>query len=337
MRFVSFVGFLALFTLACTGLPQHDSAVTKKGDREYTFNTYIGESKKTVLEIPDSVESKNEAGETIVSYDFKYEEITTFKVKAVFSNDKVSAIVAGAPLKDQTQFGVTFTRATCDQFSPKHKKVVEYGDLKTGGYSGRLLDQINKANVSIGCVSSDKNFVSVTMSKDVLAVVIDSKESSYRKFLESQSKDLVEFDWTGPLTGEDIVVGDFSYVITSVDAASNVGGSMFAKKATSGTVFVAVRYTIENKTGVTDSVMASDLLLVDSKGREFRSAGDVTEGLAYSEKISTTFVQLQPGIKKKQVVGFEVPVDSLGRINLVIPEKGMFNSGKVVLPFVLVK
>ena len=44
------------------------------------------------------------------------------------------------------------------------------------------------------------------------------------------------------------------------------------------------------------------------------------------------FSQLQPGLTKKQVVAFEIPVDDVkSKLSLLVPEKGFFSSGKALI------
>lgn len=130
--------------------------------------------------------------------------------------------------------------------------------------------------------------------------------------------------------GERFELGGFAYRVLTAEATFRVGSSVFKAQASEGAVFCIVKFEIENMKQKTDVVLSDDFKIKDSRGRIFMTSSRVTMPLSAGGKEDFIMSQLQPGIKRKSVSGFELPINALdGDLFLVIPEKGMFSAGNV--------
>lgn len=142
------------------------------------------------------------------------------------------------------------------------------------------------------------------------------------------------------VVGEPFVLGKTEYTIHGITFRSQIGkfifGNFMGKRAAPGATLAVVSYEIENIGNETQTVMADDFTLVDSEGRKYRPSTDANVALL-QESDDKDFIlsQLQPGVPRRMSQAFELPAKSTeSSISLVIPEKGLWGSGKatVVLP-----
>jgi hypothetical protein len=129
---------------------------------------------------------------------------------------------------------------------------------------------------------------------------------------------------------DEFQLGDYKYRITGAQRRSYVGNEFINERAGYGATFVIVSYTIENCTNETQTVLSEDFTLVDNNGREFRPSSSVNTALLADDNKDFLLSELQPGIPRRMMVGFEVPDSvALSDFALVVPEKGFLSSGKV--------
>ena len=134
----------------------------------------------------------------------------------------------------------------------------------------------------------------------------------------------------GPGINDEFQLGDYKYRITGAQQQGYVGNEFMNERASAGATFLIVSYTIENCTNETQTVLAEDFKLLDSKGREFRPSSDVNTALLAEGDKDFLVSELQPGIPRRMKVGFEVPNSiPISDFTLLVPEKGLFSSGKV--------
>jgi hypothetical protein len=134
--------------------------------------------------------------------------------------------------------------------------------------------------------------------------------------------------------GQEFILGDYTYKITSSKITKAIGSNEFARqKASDESIFLVVAFTIKNNTKQTQTVMADDFKIKDSQDREFSPSSDANTALTMSgDGKDFMFSQLQPGLTKKQVVAFEIPVDDVkSKLSVLVPEKGFFSSGKALI------
>lgn len=137
--------------------------------------------------------------------------------------------------------------------------------------------------------------------------------------------------------GERFTLGEFAYIVTGMSGTSKIGKNKYLRKeASEGALFIIVTYTIENMSNKTATVLADDFKIEDYKGRQFSPSSEVNTTLAMTGKNKDMFLsQIQPGLKREMMTGFEVPDDLVeGGFALVIPEKGFLGSkkAKIVYP-----
>jgi len=129
--------------------------------------------------------------------------------------------------------------------------------------------------------------------------------------------------------GEAFRLGSFSYQFTRVETRRTLGNRMFQKQASAGAVFVLVHYTELNEGSETATVLSGTMELQDARNRTFRSSSEAMTTLAMSGQNDLIASELQPGLQRDAVVAFELPEDAAqGQMTLVIPERGLFNTGQ---------
>ena len=136
-------------------------------------------------------------------------------------------------------------------------------------------------------------------------------------------------DYDFPL-GEPFHLGTFSYVFTGVDLEDAVGNRFARQRATDGAVFLLVRYTETNLGNETATVLAGmNMRVTDAQGRTFRPSSNAMTALAMSGAADLLASELQPGIRQRSVVAFEVPQDSArSRLILSLDERGFLSTGQ---------
>lgn len=150
----------------------------------------------------------------------------------------------------------------------------------------------------------------------------------------SETKQAFENEAPAPKIGDTFTLGDFAYSIISIEVRKRIGNDMFNEEASSGASFVIVHSLMRNDGNETETVMTEDFRIVDKKGREFSPSSRVNTTLSMLiEDKDLILTELQPGIVKNMTTGFEVPDDVVENgFTIVIPEKGLFNSGTVEIP-----
>lgn len=130
--------------------------------------------------------------------------------------------------------------------------------------------------------------------------------------------------------GQRFKLGGFAYTIVDSKGMLSIGNRFTREKASDGAIFYLVEFEIENIQNETATVLSSDFKIRDQNGRTFEPSTKAASTLAMSGKQDLLLSQLQPGIKKKSIVAFELPKSAVSKaVILVIPEKGLFSSGKV--------
>jgi hypothetical protein len=87
---------------------------------------------------------------------------------------------------------------------------------------------------------------------------------------------------------------------------------------------------MENLGNETRTVLADDLSLLDSEGREFRPSSRANTALLAVERNKDFLLsELQPGIVRKAKTVFEIPRSSARGLILVVHEKGFLGTGKI--------
>jgi hypothetical protein len=134
---------------------------------------------------------------------------------------------------------------------------------------------------------------------------------------------------------EQFTLGDYSYRVTKIVTASRLGNQFVREVAGQDEKFVVVYFTIRNDSKKTQTVMADDFQIIDAQGRQFSTDSEASTALLMSG-VSKDFLirQIQPSLTKNAVTVFRVPADAInGSMTLVVPEKGLFSSGKATVAF----
>ncbi|HWU87613.1 MAG TPA: DUF4352 domain-containing protein [Kofleriaceae bacterium] len=163
---------------------------------------------------------------------------------------------------------------------------------------------------------------------DRLALItkLTAEEAARAVFLKEEAKKPRQ-----PELGEEFKLGDYTYIVKSVNVVDTVGTGFAAKRADEGAAFVLVLYSIRNDTSATEAVLTDDFRIVDAQGREFRPSTEAITALAMSGDKDLGIAQLQPGLKKSMTAAFQMPEEATrGIFTLVIPEKGLRGSKKSV-------
>lgn len=126
--------------------------------------------------------------------------------------------------------------------------------------------------------------------------------------------------------GDEIQAGDFKWKIIGVTASNEIGedvfGTFFGERADG--VFMIVEVEVENTGDHAEYLMDSFVKLVDEQGREF-SPNSVAALYLKPEGSALLFEQINPGIKKKGKIVYDVP-EGLKITNVIISSDILFNS-----------
>lgn len=110
--------------------------------------------------------------------------------------------------------------------------------------------------------------------------------------------------------GDEIQAGDFKWKITKYFTAKEIGqdvaGSFFGEK--SDGIFIILDVEVENNGKSAKFLMNSFVKLIDEQGREF-SPNSAAAFYIEPKGSSLVFEQINPGIKKKGKIIYDVPED----------------------------
>ncbi len=135
--------------------------------------------------------------------------------------------------------------------------------------------------------------------------------------------------------GERFKLGGFAYRILDVTVTRYIGNRFYGERAGENGVFYVIHFEIENLQGATDTVITDDFKIIDARFIEYSPSSAATTALAMSGK-KDMFTQLQPGIRKKSMTAFELPlISAVADLKLIVPRKGFsIQKVKVQLPSV---
>jgi len=105
--------------------------------------------------------------------------------------------------------------------------------------------------------------------------------------------------------GEQVEVGNFSYVVNNAKFASEIGNEFSRKKADG--VFLIINVTFRNNDKDEHTLDNSLFKLTDEKGTAYESSTDGETALEMSGKETLFLKQCNPNITKSGLLVFEVP------------------------------
>ena len=136
--------------------------------------------------------------------------------------------------------------------------------------------------------------------------------------------------------GDEFTLGSYKYVIRDASTRRDIGKFMFdrfmGEKASPGAKFVIIRYSIENCSSESQTVLADDFILIDSQNRRFKASSKANTALTMYDSDDKDFLlsELQPGVPRTMQQAFEVPEKALEQgLTLAVPKKGVWSSGEV--------
>jgi hypothetical protein len=125
--------------------------------------------------------------------------------------------------------------------------------------------------------------------------------------------------------GDQIEVGNFSYVVNSAKFAKTIGGE-YSQKTADG-VFLIVNVTFRNNDNEEHTLDNSFFKLTDEAGTEFSSSSEGETALEMSGQETLFLKQCNPHIAKSGLLVFEVPDKKVYDIHL----SGGFWNGKTAV------
>jgi len=129
---------------------------------------------------------------------------------------------------------------------------------------------------------------------------------------------------------EEFKLGDYTYKITSIQLEQAVGPKYARRSASEGAWFVLVNVLIRNDGKQTTETDTDDFRLRDADGREFSPDNAATTAVSSDFSLR----QLHPGIFKKAITVFEVPISvATTSFKILIPEKGLANKDRKTAMF----
>lgn len=111
--------------------------------------------------------------------------------------------------------------------------------------------------------------------------------------------------------GEKISSGNVSLIVLSANKSSQIKNSQeqIIPIETTG-YFLSVKINLENRNIGTTTVSGGAFVVIDSRGRTFSALSDAER--YYSNSITTSGAQVQPGVLFNGIKIFEIPKDSTG-------------------------
>jgi hypothetical protein len=138
--------------------------------------------------------------------------------------------------------------------------------------------------------------------------------------------------------GEEFIFDNFAYKFSAVRAVKQLGGSLNNEKTNSEAVFYLIDFEIKNLKKQTITFLNSDFKIKDKKEREYEISNRGISALTMAGKQDLMLFQLQPGIKKRSTLVFELPIDSANQsLWLIVPKKGFFDTEKVLVELPIIK
>lgn len=122
--------------------------------------------------------------------------------------------------------------------------------------------------------------------------------------------------------GDQVDVGNFSYVVNNARFAKSVGNEYFKKTADG--IFLIVDVTFRNNYNEEHTLDNSFFKLTDEQGTEFSSSTDGESALEASDQETLFLKQCNPHISKSGLLIFEVPEKKIYDLHL----SGGFWNGK---------
>lgn len=125
--------------------------------------------------------------------------------------------------------------------------------------------------------------------------------------------------------GDQVHVGNFSYVVNNIKFAKTVGND-FLQKSADG-VFLLVSVTFRNNDNEEHTLDNSFFKLTDENGTEFSSSSDGSSALEMSGHETLFLKECNPHISKSGLLVFEVPDEKVYDLHL----SGGFWNGKTAV------
>ncbi len=119
---------------------------------------------------------------------------------------------------------------------------------------------------------------------------------------------------------EEIIIGDFKYILHGVKSKTQVGESILGIEKADG-IFLIADVTIENINNEPE-YFQDNIFIVDSQGREFEEDIDAKMYYGY-DNLFSSLDKLQPGLPKRAEIIFDVPKDTEGKVGI---KKSMWSS-----------
>jgi hypothetical protein len=126
--------------------------------------------------------------------------------------------------------------------------------------------------------------------------------------------------------GDQVEVGNFSYVVNQAEYLSELGGEFDRKKADG--VFLLINVTFRNNDKDEHTLDNSLFKLTDDRGTEYESSTDGETALEMAGKETLFLKQCNPNITKSGLLVFEVPQKGTYDLHL---SGGLWNGDEAVV------
>ena len=129
-------------------------------------------------------------------------------------------------------------------------------------------------------------------------------------------------------------LGDYTCTVTGWTTATTLGSDADRLTAGDASTFLIVHFTMRNDTSRARPVLADDFTLVDANGVRHHVSDAATEALTSTRPNENGAVirEVQADSSDPFDIAYEIPLASVkGALKLVIPQRGLFTAGKVVV------
>lgn len=334
-------------TLAETGKATAD-IVTKQAEKEKIARVLLPKAYKELgKEVYRSNQHREEFPQLYTKISDLRERIATLKKETPSSEEESvsqKAKMAATNLKNQAN-AKAMTLSMGHHLQQLGKSVFEGHGSESG--SEEVIAEIEKHRKRIGELSGDIDLIEgehagqwLTPKRIIIAgacfiglvilgaLTSDSDTRSSQRGTNSPQPNTADSNGDYGLR-DTFQLGDYQYQVTNVSTRSIIGGPYINERASDGAVFVVVSYSIENLTTESQTVASDDTELIDARGRTFTPSSAANTALLTEDGKDFILSELQPGLPRYMKTAFELPRTSLdGTLTLVVPEKGLFNSGE---------
>lgn len=286
------------------------------------FGLSLGAPESVLTALPGGV-TEGPDGAKSVKFDQPWRG-RAWHVMALARGGKIVAITASTN-KDDPEGPLTdvmgWAASVCKEFVPDGTRRVGWNVPPNKRYTQPLSASLAIGAAEATCDTGADGDLRLAGAAADAAIVLVEQGAAQQPAWVAAVQNALPFAWdTAPFVGQPIDADGLRFVIGSVQEAAVAGANPYLRqRAARGAFFVVIRYTIENTSPATSTVVADQLAMTDLQGRVFSPSSKATLAVAADLDVDVLLSELQPGVPREQVAVFELPEADRSRIDLRVP------------------